>query len=34
VIFDGELLDTLPRERHDQAVDGVVTPNRIVRFTV
>jgi 5-formyltetrahydrofolate cyclo-ligase len=34
VIFDGELLDTLPRERHDQGVDGVVTPNRIVRFTV
>jgi len=33
VLFDGELVDEVPRERHDQAVDGVVTPTRIVQFT-
>jgi 5-formyltetrahydrofolate cyclo-ligase len=33
VLFDGELIDEVPRERHDQAVDGVVTPTRIVQFT-
>ena len=32
VIFDDELLDEVPRERHDQPVDGVVTPSGIVRF--
>lgn len=32
VVFDSELVDEVPRERHDQAVDGVVTPTRTVRF--
>lgn len=30
VLFDDELVDDVPRERHDEAVDGVVTPTRIV----
>lgn len=33
VVFDGEVLDELPREPHDQGVDGVVTPAAIHRFT-
>ncbi len=32
VVFDGEVLDELPRETHDQGVDGVVTPSAIIRF--
>jgi 5-formyltetrahydrofolate cyclo-ligase len=32
VIFDDELVDSVPRERHDQPVDGVVTPSGIVSF--
>jgi 5-formyltetrahydrofolate cyclo-ligase len=32
VIFDDELVDSLPSERHDQRVDGVVTPSGIVAF--
>jgi 5-formyltetrahydrofolate cyclo-ligase len=32
VIFDDELVDWLPSERHDQRVDGVVTPSGIVAF--
>ena len=32
VIFDSELLDTVPSERHDQRVDGVVTPSGITRL--
>lgn len=32
VIFDDELVDELPREAHDEPVDGVVTPSRTVRF--
>ena len=32
VIFDDELLDSVPSERHDQSVDGVVTPSGIVAF--
>ncbi|CAN5456179.1 5-formyltetrahydrofolate cyclo-ligase [soil metagenome] len=32
VIFDDELVDTVPRERHDQPVNGVVTPSGIVAF--
>ena len=32
VIFDDELVDALPREPHDQSVDGVVTPSAITRF--
>ncbi len=33
VVFDGELVDEVPRERHDQPVDGAVTPTRIVQFS-
>ena len=33
VVFDGELVNDVPRERHDQPVDGAVTPTRIVQFT-
>lgn len=29
VIFDEELVDSVPQERHDMAVDGVVTPSGI-----
>lgn len=32
VIFDRELVDTVPREIHDRAVDGVVTPSAIIDF--
>ncbi|MGT2426175.1 5-formyltetrahydrofolate cyclo-ligase [Amnibacterium kyonggiense] len=32
VLFDSELVDEVPRERHDQAIDGVVTPTRTVEF--
>ncbi len=30
VIFDDELVDAVPRERHDMPVNGVVTPSGIV----
>jgi 5-formyltetrahydrofolate cyclo-ligase len=33
VVFDGEFVDEVPRERHDQALDGVVTPTRTVEFS-
>lgn len=33
IVFDGEVLDELPRETHDQGVDGAVTPSAILRFT-
>ena len=32
VIFDHELVDAVPTERHDQPVTGVVTPSGIVAF--
>lgn len=32
VIFDAEYLDEVPRERHDQPVDGIITPTRILTF--
>jgi 5-formyltetrahydrofolate cyclo-ligase len=32
VIFDDELVDAVPRERHDQPVNGVVTPSGITAF--
>ena len=32
VIFDDELVDSVPRERHDMPVTGVVTPGGIVTF--
>ncbi|AAT88551.1 5-formyltetrahydrofolate cyclo-ligase [Leifsonia xyli subsp. xyli] len=33
VLYDGEVVDEVPRERHDRPVDGAVTPTRIVQFT-
>jgi 5-formyltetrahydrofolate cyclo-ligase len=32
VIFDDELVEAVPRERHDMPVGGVVTPARLVTF--
>ncbi len=32
VIFDDELVDELPREIHDQPVDGVITPSALITF--
>lgn len=32
VIFDDEFVDAVPRERHDQPVNGVVTPSGVVTF--
>lgn len=32
VIFDGELVEHVPQERHDQPVNGVVTPTRVLEF--
>ncbi len=32
VIFDGEFLDSVPSEVHDQRVNGVVTPSGITQF--
>ncbi|HEY8914327.1 5-formyltetrahydrofolate cyclo-ligase [Lacisediminihabitans sp.] len=32
VIFDRELVDSVPSEVHDKRVDGVVTPNALVTF--
>ncbi|MFD4420588.1 5-formyltetrahydrofolate cyclo-ligase [Agromyces sp. NPDC058484] len=32
VVFDGEFVEQVPREVHDQAVNGVVTPTRIIAF--
>ncbi|UIP59248.1 5-formyltetrahydrofolate cyclo-ligase [Agromyces marinus] len=32
VVFDGEFVEEVPREVHDQPVNGVVTPTRIVAF--
>ncbi|PPF38316.1 MULTISPECIES: 5-formyltetrahydrofolate cyclo-ligase [unclassified Pseudoclavibacter] len=32
VVYDDELLEVVPREAHDERVDGVVTPSGIRRF--
>jgi len=32
VIFDSEFLESVPSERHDQRVDGVVTPSGITKL--
>jgi 5-formyltetrahydrofolate cyclo-ligase len=32
VIYDQEYIDEVPREVHDQPVDGIVTPSRIISF--
>jgi 5-formyltetrahydrofolate cyclo-ligase len=32
VIFDDEVVDSVPRERHDMPVNGVVTPGGIITF--
>lgn len=31
VVYDHEVVDDVPREKHDQGVDGIVTPTRIIR---
>lgn len=33
VIYDSEVLDSLPREVHDQPVDGIVTPTQTIRLS-
>lgn len=33
VVFETELIDEVPTDHHDQRVDGVVTPERILRFS-
>jgi len=30
VVYDHEVVDDVPREHHDQAVDGIVTPTRVI----
>lgn len=32
VIFDGEFVDSVPTEVHDQRVNGIVTPSGITKF--
>jgi len=32
VLFDNEFVDEVPRELHDQPVNGLVTPTRIISF--
>ena len=32
VVYDHEVIDEVPREAHDQPVDGAVTPSGIIRF--
>jgi 5-formyltetrahydrofolate cyclo-ligase len=32
VVYDQEVLTEVPREVHDQPVDGIVTPTRIISF--
>ncbi|SJN15257.1 5-formyltetrahydrofolate cyclo-ligase [Microbacterium esteraromaticum] len=33
VIYDSEVLDSLPRELHDQPVDGVITPTQTITLS-
>lgn len=33
VVYDSEVLDSLPREVHDQPVNGVVTPTRTITIS-
>jgi 5-formyltetrahydrofolate cyclo-ligase len=33
VVFDSEFVDEVPSERHDQALDGAITPTRTVEFS-
>lgn len=33
VIYDSEVLDSLPRELHDQPVDGIVTPTQTIALS-
>jgi len=32
IVFDGEFVERVPHEVHDQAVNGIVTPTRIITF--
>jgi 5-formyltetrahydrofolate cyclo-ligase len=31
VVYDHEVVEDVPREKHDQGVDGIVTPTRSIR---
>lgn len=33
VVFDDELIESIPAEEHDHPVDAAVTPSRVVHFT-
>ena len=33
VVYDSEILDEVPRDRHDQSVDGIVTPTQTLTLT-
>lgn len=33
IVYDNEVVNELPADLHDQPVDGVVTPERILRFS-
>jgi 5-formyltetrahydrofolate cyclo-ligase len=33
LLFDGEMLDAVPAENHDQPVDAAATPAGLVRFS-
>ena len=33
VVYDFDVVESVPREDHDQGVDGVVTPGGIIRFS-
>jgi 5-formyltetrahydrofolate cyclo-ligase len=30
LVFDDELIDSVPHEEHDQLMDGVITPNELL----
>ena len=32
VVYDHEVVDSLPTEAHDQNVDGAITPSGVIRF--
>jgi 5-formyltetrahydrofolate cyclo-ligase len=33
VVYDHEVVDSVPTEPHDQTVDGAITPTGVIRFT-
>jgi 5-formyltetrahydrofolate cyclo-ligase len=32
VVYDHEVVDSVPTEPHDQTIDGAITPSGIIRF--